>query len=182
MGNYQPPLTPHQSYGPAPNSAQNPPVYEPQRPIEYGVYATPMDSFIESTIDETIHNPLAYIAGGDYESNSSADRSLHDSSDFANLHPTTIRNGPPLHPATQQMPKPPPTTQLSTESAGPSNQQKSKKERKSGGERKNTVPTPYCCDACNKFMCSSRSLRRHKSTCKIYLKTTPELTVEEKQL
>jgi hypothetical protein len=69
------------------------------------------------------------------------------------------------------------------ESAGPSTQRKaSKNASRKGSERKNNVPTPFRCNACQKFMCSQRSLRRHKSTCKLYLKTTPELTPEEKHL
>lgn len=38
---------------------------------------------------------------------------------------------------------------------------------------KNTKPTDFQCQDCKKYMCSQRSLRRHRTTCKMVVQNNP---------
>ncbi|KAI6242823.1 hypothetical protein M3Y99_00190400 [Aphelenchoides fujianensis] len=87
------------------------------------------------------------------------------------------RGRPPARRTPEDAEKPPSSSTAKGE-APASDEAKPKRKK---GERKNSQPTPYRCEACQRYMCSSRSLRRHRSTCKQYLQTA-QLTTEDKLL
>ncbi|KAI6172066.1 hypothetical protein M3Y98_00932200 [Aphelenchoides besseyi] len=171
--------------------------FESQRSIDYSEdpysYAgMPVDPFIDASIDEMAHNPLAFIGSPAASANSAPTYDANQPTadvrgpgPYIPLHPVPVQHS--QHHAVLSAAKPEssnaaeahqsivPKTELSNNEP-----QKTTKSSKKG-ERKNSTPTPHRCEACLRYMCSTRSLRRHKSTCKLYLQSA-ELTTEDKIL
>ncbi|CAD5215821.1 unnamed protein product [Bursaphelenchus xylophilus] len=117
----------------------------------YG-FSQNMEAYLDTTIDEVGHNPLAFIGGADYDSGHSGEQSMSATSEFASASNSQLKED-------HNESKP---DNGNTHQAGASDASKAGKK-----SEKNTKPTDFQCDDCKKYMCSQRSLRRHRTTCKM---------------
>ncbi|CAD5211468.1 unnamed protein product [Bursaphelenchus okinawaensis] len=159
MPSYNPPL---QAYpGPSPqHHLPQTPTFQ-QRPTPQSEYsdspnnfgfAQNMEAYLDTTIDEVGHNPLAFIGAAEYDSGHSAEQSMSNTSDYpqhSQTQPKEELKDPKSDIAHRPVPQPP---------------ESGKAGKKSD---KNTKPTDFQCNDCLKYMCSQRSLRRHRTTCKM---------------